>query len=165
MNKVVRYTLAIGLILIVSVSVAFSAGTKKSLDNIADKGRAHSEKAFTAIASATDTLVYVREPNVSALTFYIKTLDSINFTRVTLRRVYGTTTQPQVATIDTLSLFTSLDGSATATAPPIYQTQAVTMAPYPDIYYFVISVASGAVGTNYTTYSAGVNKVYNYKTP
>jgi hypothetical protein len=154
------------LVVCLMCSFAYSAGSKKVLP--LNSGMHSSSVAFTQVNSYVDTIIYNVEPGLASLTFWLYSPDSVSLTRVSLRRVStilgGTTVNTAVATIDTLSLFTSLNPNSTASGAATVQAQAVTLSPVPDQIWFIILHASTENGVTSTTAYAGVTKTY-YKKP
>jgi hypothetical protein len=158
--------LSILVVCLLACSFAFSAGSKKLLPT--NSGAHTSFVSFTQVNSYVDTIIYNVEPGLASLTFWLYSPDSVSLTRISLRRVStiagGNTVNTAVATIDTLSLFSSLNPNSTASGAATVQAQAVTLSPVPDQIWFIILHASTENGVTSTTAYAGVNKTY-YKKP
>lgn len=158
--------LALILVFIVS-SVAFSQGNQLILTQN-NSWSPTSSVVSTYADSQIDTVVYLREAGVSAITFSAQYDDSVKFyvdSGCVVVRVFNGTAVPRVAG-DTLyfsnKAFT-VDGDPTSetfsNGNAISGTP--TFAPYADKYLFIIRYAADGNGTTSPSVTYKVHKVYS----
>ena len=153
MNKILKLIVLVFVVL----GLVYAGGTKKTLPYNA--GQIRAEVKFPVYKGNVDTLVYRVEPNLATLTFWIKSPDSSELNAVSVSRVCGvkgTTLAVPLATVDTLSVYTTYK-SVSNTGGVLYSN--VTLTPYPDQLWFIVD-RDTLNGTTDTTAYYGINKTY-----
>lgn len=136
------------MVLFLVASFAFAAGNKKTLTPSVD-GRVATVTA-TFASSYVDTVKWIASAGVSAAAFAAEWQDSVSVTSVTFVRVVDGTAMAAAAA-DTLSSFYAFTGTPTGAAPVRAVTQAFTLAPLADEYWFYVTYASSANGVGTPT--------------
>lgn len=141
-----KYAAVFALLLI--PALLLGAGNKKYVANTSDGSVAVVTASFAN--SYVDTIKFVRPPDLNAFAFSAEWQDSVSITSVTFVRVIDGTACAAAAA-DTLSSFYAFTGTPTGANPIRAVTQAVTLAPLADEYWFYVTYAGSANGVTSAT--------------
>jgi hypothetical protein len=152
-------SLLVVLLMLVSLTLAFSAGNTKYFTRTAAPT---STVTVTYANSQSDTLVWSRELGVSGISFNAHFKDSCSITRVRVVRIID---GEQVAMVagDTLTAFSAFVSAANVANPSVSVAANVTVDPFPDTYWFIVTYAASAQGVTNPTVVYELGRRYTTK--
>lgn len=145
------------LILILFVlSIGYAQNSRINLKTLPGERAAFTLTTYAN--SQTDTVVWFREPGVSAISFIASYSDSVltdNDSACFVRRIVDNTFMTRIAN-DSLTF-----SSQASTASTFILMGTPTYAPYPDAYAFIVKYAATGNGTSTPSVLYKVEKVYS----